>query len=304
MTGLPIDIAPRAERAHEGNPEITAWCTTCNERAIPMRDGTCGFCGTILDLEAEEVETAIAAVPDLDLPVNAEPLPEASEAEREDAIASAMDDANARLQTADAAPSPEEPAAEPAHRSTAEIQQIVRWRRTEIRDWVREQGAATTDEIRRHFDLTHNVAQRDVEWLRANGLLVKTGRSRPGPKGGRPSHEFEAVEDALSPDGSTVSAARGVEDPPEQPSGSGAGGVSTTRAATDEVSQPEPSGGGFIEVVEPALVELTIHQQLTVRYIGALIGWIERSSIVRDQGPPLHVYDRIERLLEITDGVS
>jgi hypothetical protein len=30
-----------------------------------------------------------------------------------------------------------------------------------------------------------------------------------------------------------------------------------------------------------------------------LIGWVERSAFVRDQGPPEHVYDRIERLLQI-----
>lgn len=25
---------------------ITAWCATCQEHAVPMRDGTCGFCSS------------------------------------------------------------------------------------------------------------------------------------------------------------------------------------------------------------------------------------------------------------------
>lgn len=27
---------------------ITAWCATCQEHAVPMRDGTCGFCDTAI----------------------------------------------------------------------------------------------------------------------------------------------------------------------------------------------------------------------------------------------------------------
>jgi hypothetical protein len=42
----PIVLLDRAERAREGNGELTAWCETCQERAVPMRDGTCGFCNT------------------------------------------------------------------------------------------------------------------------------------------------------------------------------------------------------------------------------------------------------------------
>ncbi len=30
-----------------GSP-ITAWCSRCRDHAVPMRDGTCGFCGRSL----------------------------------------------------------------------------------------------------------------------------------------------------------------------------------------------------------------------------------------------------------------
>jgi len=40
-------LAPR-RRARQGNPEVVQWCPSCKERALPMRNGTCGFCGTRL----------------------------------------------------------------------------------------------------------------------------------------------------------------------------------------------------------------------------------------------------------------
>lgn len=43
-----IWLAPLAERAHLGSPTLTAWCPTCRERALPMRNGTCGFCDSKL----------------------------------------------------------------------------------------------------------------------------------------------------------------------------------------------------------------------------------------------------------------
>ncbi len=43
----PIVLNQR-QRARQGNPEVVMWCSTCQERAVPMRDGTCGFCGSKL----------------------------------------------------------------------------------------------------------------------------------------------------------------------------------------------------------------------------------------------------------------
>src|SRR4051812_7618108 len=44
----PIELAARDDRAHEGSPDITTWCPKCEENAVPMKDGTCGFCDTQL----------------------------------------------------------------------------------------------------------------------------------------------------------------------------------------------------------------------------------------------------------------
>ena len=46
----PFELAlrelPLERRAEQGSEQITAWCPTCQERAVPMRNGTCAFCDT------------------------------------------------------------------------------------------------------------------------------------------------------------------------------------------------------------------------------------------------------------------
>lgn len=44
----PIEIVALDERANEGSEDVTTWCPTCRERAVPMRNGTCAFCDTQL----------------------------------------------------------------------------------------------------------------------------------------------------------------------------------------------------------------------------------------------------------------
>jgi DNA-binding transcriptional ArsR family regulator len=48
----PFELAardlPRELRAEQGSEQITAWCPTCQERAVPMRNGTCAFCETVI----------------------------------------------------------------------------------------------------------------------------------------------------------------------------------------------------------------------------------------------------------------
>jgi hypothetical protein len=144
--------------------------------------------------------------------------------------------------------------------------QVARWRRDAIFEWLYAEGPKTIAAVKDHFDLTQSVARADIDQLRVEGRLERTGRELPGPRGGRSSVEFRAV----------VHDAR----------------------ADDLESEPGPDR----EPAAPAA--MTVHEQLVVRYISCLIGWIERSSIVRDQGPPEHVYDRIERLLEIAAGAK
>jgi hypothetical protein len=143
---------------------------------------------------------------------------------------------------------------------------VARWRRDAIFEWLYAEGPKTIAAVKEHFDLTQNVARADIDQLRVEGRLERTGKELPGPRGGRSSVEFRAV----------VRDAR----------------------ADDAEGEPRPDP----EPVAPA--PMTVHERLVVRYISCLIGWIERSSIVRDQGPPEHVYDRIERLLEIAAGAK
>lgn len=50
-----IELADHDARAGEGSEQLTRWCPTCRERAVPMRDGTCGFCQTPLEPRSQEI---------------------------------------------------------------------------------------------------------------------------------------------------------------------------------------------------------------------------------------------------------
>jgi hypothetical protein len=91
---------------------------------------------------------------------------------------------------------------------------------------------------------------------------------------------------------------RGAVGPPEAPRGDAADTDRTIEEGQHD-EQEEPAAVG-----REAAAPITVHEQLVVRYVSALIGWVERSAHVRDQGPPDHVYDRIERLLQIQDGAA
>ncbi len=45
MTTDLLAAAPVGVGGFTGSP-ITAWCATCQDHAVPMNDGTCGFCRT------------------------------------------------------------------------------------------------------------------------------------------------------------------------------------------------------------------------------------------------------------------
>lgn len=42
-------MTPTMTAGAAGNTEITRWCSTCEEYAVPMNNGTCGFCDTVID---------------------------------------------------------------------------------------------------------------------------------------------------------------------------------------------------------------------------------------------------------------
>lgn len=78
----PIELADHDARAHEGSPDVTKWCPTCEERAVPMRSGRCGFCDTPL-------EQLPGTAPSIAQPVNGEVVNERAELERLAAAANA-----------------------------------------------------------------------------------------------------------------------------------------------------------------------------------------------------------------------
>jgi hypothetical protein len=59
----PAAVLDHDERASQGAPELTGWCPKCQERAVPMRDGTCGFCSTPLEGLPETPTTPAPSMP-------------------------------------------------------------------------------------------------------------------------------------------------------------------------------------------------------------------------------------------------
>jgi hypothetical protein len=273
------------QRADQGNPEITVWCPKCEERVVALRNGTCGWCNTKLDLTRPAPEPAAAVPPRT-------PAARDELAEREDI-------------------------------------EVTLWRRNEIFEWVLAEGPKTIVEIKDRFELPQNTAATDVAALRAEGRLERTGAERQGPRGGRPSAEYRAVTAELPaseppvPDELLGAAGELVDDEGEEksigeriserrdlgwtvdptPFGDRPGASEHTRAISEEVRhQVEALYQADDE--QPVDAPITVHEQLVVHYVSALIGWVERSAFVRDQGPPDHVFDRIERLLQIQDGAA
>jgi hypothetical protein len=236
------------------------------------------------------------------------------------------------VESAPAATVPPRTAAGRERAAAREDVQVASWRREEIFEWLYAEGPKTIAEIKDRFELSQNLARAAVDQLRLDSRLQRTGRERQGPRGGRPSAEFEAVEPA------------GVVGEPETPASAlGAGGDEVDhdgRATTisEQIAyraenrltipaEPFPDREGASEETRRIGAEvdaelgrvyaeddadlapavpgaLTLHQELTVRYVAALIDWVSRSAYVRDDGPPDQVFDRIERLLGIQDGVA
>jgi hypothetical protein len=291
----PIAVLDRQERADQGNPEITVWCPKCEERVVPLRSGACGWCDTELASDPEG-----GGIPE----------PEA----------------------------PAPPVAARPRRAPREDSQVAEWRRTEIFEWLLDDGPKTLVEIRDHFNLADHVAQQAVRDLRITGHLQRTGQERQGPRGGRPSPEFEAVEpvradtsgepetpaqvlgdagDEIPYDGKPPTISEQITDRAEKrltidprPFPEREGATEETRRIGEEVDAEleRVYGGDDGGELEPEFMNheerITVHEELVVRYIGSLIDWVGRSAYVRDDGPPEHVFERIERLLGIQDGAA
>lgn len=113
-------------------------------------------------------------------------------------------------------------------------------------------------------------------------------------EGGEPDVVPSDLDQGGSPDPDSIDLTAGVADfgasSEEEESATGDPGPT---AATDLV----PTG----EVASDSEDLTLAWRQLQALYVHALIGQIQRSSILRDSAPPEHIYDRLERILGLQE---
>jgi DNA-binding Lrp family transcriptional regulator len=203
----------------------------------------------------------------------------------------------------------------------AEHTSVAQWRDESVAEWMRDEGPKTTPEIREHFGLSNSTAVDVVKRLRARGLIERTGTERAAQgRGGRPAFGFRAVEPReAEPAGANPSGAEGAQPKSESPTVGEPEPplVLTAEQASAEVRRQDGTGdeqetethvGNAREIYvenqpphgEPT-ENATAYEWLTARYVAALIASIERASVLRAESPPVHVFDRIERILGIAE---
>jgi hypothetical protein len=85
-TAATLEMLSREQRAHLGAPEVTAWCPKCRERAVPMANGTCGWCDTVLHLDQGEPPEAPDPQANPPAPPARPPAGRSPEQQRRDAL--------------------------------------------------------------------------------------------------------------------------------------------------------------------------------------------------------------------------
>lgn len=179
-----VAMLDRDERANQGNPNITAWCPNCDERTVPLRDGTCGFC-----------DTPTAAIEDVQTEPPSEGWPHTDGTVRRQ-----IADADHKTKRAQEGPRARGPILKPP---TAEEQEIAEQMgpdesepnpsRSPLLDHLRDRGpSCATDIAERLGRTTGNVSTR-LRQLEKAGYVRRTGRSLPGGRGG-PRIEWELAD--------------------------------------------------------------------------------------------------------------
>lgn len=190
--------------------------------------------------------------------------------------------------------------------------------------YLTEHGPASAPQISQALRANAGSVSAAIRTLRENGMIARDGHA-PSPAGGRPQVVYCAVTPILrAPDSQARTGDAEAEQPAaaaqpqvlpgpgEASSGDAADarpersqtGTTTTgaEAAGREAAaptQPAPVGDTADTAGAPVSVdELTAREQLALRYVRALITQLERASILRDPVPE-HVYDRVERLLDL-----
>lgn len=220
--------------------------------------------------------------------------------------------------------------------SAGEDVNVTLSRRIQIFEWLLAEGPQTIADIQAHFEISNATARSDIEQLRVEGRLERAGVERSGPRGGRSSVEFRAFDslrarpadaepsvpdellgaagEVVDRDGEEKSIAERIAerrdagltiDPTPFPDRLDA--TERTREIGEQVCRELEACYSVAPETEPEITNresrITVHEQLVVRYVSSLISTIDRASVLRAEAPPEHVFDRIERLLQIEGGV-
>jgi hypothetical protein len=213
----------------------------------------------------------------------------------------------AAARTGEPSPQREQPPvnapAAPAPASDAEERLVGAWRDQAVVEWLQAEGPKTAREIARQFAIKQ--PQDIIARLRTRGLIEKTGVKRlaAGTKGGRPGAEYRAIDgqaETPHPVKQPTVAVMGSSEPADELELAARATRDTPAAASDTKVEPDNSNDRADDTAPAGTT--TVYEQLAVRYLSALITSIERASILRNETPPAHVFDRIERLLQLQDG--
>lgn len=182
-----IALLERDERAHQGADESTMWCPECEERAVPMRDGTCGFCDTPL----------VDPPPREEWP-HTEGVMRRQVVDDEERLHGRIKRANGGRRARGAVlPEPTEEEQRIA-RELEDEQPRTAPTRSPILDWLTEHGPGTSSVIAGAIGRkTSNVATR-LRQLEQGGFVRRTGNSLSLGRGG-PQIEWELAREDKAP---------------------------------------------------------------------------------------------------------
>jgi hypothetical protein len=190
----PPEVLDLAERANQGNEAITAWCPTCNERTVPMRNGLCGFCDTALELPIPAVGVEPLDGPDewphTDAVVRRQVVTGGDE--REGTVKRRREGDRAHGPILAAVPDQVESGDDEPERGGHDP------REAPILDWLEQHGKGTSTAIAEALGRKPaNVATRLRQYEQA-GFIRRTGRTVPSGRGG-PMIEWELASETKPP---------------------------------------------------------------------------------------------------------
>lgn len=198
-----VALLERDARRNEGNPQIVMWCPACEERSVPMRDGSCGFCGGALEVIPDVQDVVAEDWPHTTklvrrtVPVPGTVSPEGADVRPASGplLVPARKANNEDL-------TPEE--ARAVARAKRERRNDAKERspkdptRSPILEFLEERGPSTASSIAEVLERAPRNVSTRLRQLEKGGFLRRTGRSIPGGRGG-PQIEWELASDHKEP---------------------------------------------------------------------------------------------------------